>query len=95
MDVCSLPNDELSGTWVSLEQQIMPDLSGTNKNDFKGDVPFLHPFYNDWEFYIAPDPQYIRLLAFSTATYHQGWLVPTGFPTCTKLGITSAWSPRS
>ena len=32
-------------------------------NDFRADVPFQHPFYNDWEFYIAPDQQYTSLLA--------------------------------
>ena len=30
------------------------------------DNPFLHPFGNDWEFYLAPDPQYEFLAAPST-----------------------------
>src|ERR1700676_4969961 len=27
------------------------------------EVPFTHPFANDWEFYIAPDRHYVDLLA--------------------------------
>lgn len=27
------------------------------------DVPFLHPFYNDWTLYLAADPQFANLLA--------------------------------
>jgi hypothetical protein len=35
---------------------VMPKLSDQ-------DVPFTHPFGFDWEFFIAPDPQYTSLLA--------------------------------
>lgn len=37
---------------------IHPELSGS-------DVWFSHPFGKDWEFYVAPDPQYASLLAAS------------------------------
>src|SRR5689334_20723388 len=35
---------------------LKPEVSGS-------DNPFLHPFANDFEFYIAPDPQYFDLVA--------------------------------
>lgn len=37
---------------------LLPQLSGT-------DLPFSHPFGNDWECYVAPDPPYQSLLASS------------------------------
>jgi hypothetical protein len=59
------PTSELNGD-VGISGTALVEgngLSGTNMNDFRADVPFQHPFYNDWEFYIAPDPQYTSLLA--------------------------------
>jgi hypothetical protein len=56
--------------WVVSE----PDISGADNPGQLGDVPFVHPFgaldsggnwTGDWEFYIAPDPQYEGLLASS------------------------------
>jgi hypothetical protein len=41
----------LSGTVIS-----KPETSGS-------DNPFLHPFLNDYEFHVAPDPRYFDLLA--------------------------------
>src|SRR5262249_51466233 len=35
---------------------VWPHISGE-------DLPFTHPFGNDWEFFIAPDQQYTSLLA--------------------------------
>jgi hypothetical protein len=50
------------------------EISGADNPGQLGDVPFVHPFGHvdsggnwtgDWEFYIAPDPQYEGLLASS------------------------------
>jgi len=35
-------------------------------NDPQADVPFLHPFYNDWTLYLAADPQFSNLLSPGT-----------------------------
>jgi hypothetical protein len=59
------PGDELRGDVGVSGWALKVEFSGKNKNDFLGDVPFLHPFYNDFEFYIAPDQQYFSLLANS------------------------------
>jgi hypothetical protein len=38
-------------------------LSGDDPNDFSRDMPFLHPFYNDWDMFVAVDEPFYRLLA--------------------------------
>lgn len=54
------PNDEAGGNvgasgWACSINTKAP-------TDFHADVPFLHPFYNDWTFYLALDPPYESLL---------------------------------
>lgn len=41
---------------------VAPDLSGH-------DIPFTHPFGNDFEFSVVPDPEYVSLLAPSNKGY--------------------------
>src|SRR5215472_7954762 len=56
--------------WVSVlnpgtEQDDQVGLTGTavKPDDSQFDIPFTHPFGNDFEFTIAPDPAYDGLLA--------------------------------
>jgi hypothetical protein len=51
-------NVGLSG-WVCSVNRKPPD-------DPQADVPFLHPFYNDWTLYLAADPQFSNLLSPGT-----------------------------
>src|SRR5207248_11210685 len=34
------------------------------------DMPFTHPFYNDWTFYLAPDPRFKSLLSCGDIAVH-------------------------
>ena len=54
--------NELGGN-VGLSGEVLDQKLSGSDNDFSRDMPFLHPFYNDWECYIAPDKQYASLLA--------------------------------
>jgi hypothetical protein len=51
------PDSEYEQPAVGLSGTVIgPELSGS-------DNPFLHPFLNDYEFYVAPDQRYLDLLA--------------------------------
>jgi hypothetical protein len=55
------PADELGRNvgiagWVCAVDKKPPD-------EFNRDVPFTHPFHNDWTFYLAPDPQHPNLMS--------------------------------
>jgi hypothetical protein len=56
-------DDELKGNVGLSGTVVMEKLSSVDPNDFGADVPFTHPFYNDWEFFIALDDIYTSLLA--------------------------------
>jgi hypothetical protein len=78
--------------WVSVlnpkvEQDDQVGLSGTviEWDDSANDLPFTHPFGNDYEFTIAPDNAYTSLLAHANRdpngvdSYKESWQLAGGF----------------
>jgi hypothetical protein len=61
------PNDQFDTPGVNLVGisgwVVMSPTVALRQGISGGDVPFTHPFGFDWEFYVAPDPQYDCLLA--------------------------------
>ncbi len=57
------PHDERGGDMAVSGVVCEQHLSGVDPDDFHRDMPFVHPFHNDWEMYIAPDELYLSLLA--------------------------------
>ncbi len=63
------PNDQFDTPGVNLVGLsgwvVMPAEIAARHGISDSDVPFTHPFGFDWEFFVAPDPQYNCLLASS------------------------------
>ena len=92
--VCSnqrwLENDSPVWQWTPLlnsATELSSDIFGVsgvavNPDISSEDVPFTHPFGKDFEFFIAPDPQYVNLLALNNLgesihidpEYHQAYV---------------------
>jgi hypothetical protein len=85
--------------WVSVlnpqvEQDDQVGLSGTavNPNPAGTDLPFTHPFGNDFEFTIAPDPAYAGLLATankdpSNTAYAPDWAAAKASSISVPVGL--------
>jgi len=61
----------ISGVNPNDAGDVTEDFSGNaNRFNVNADVPFTHPFGTDWDGWIAPDPQYLPLLAPSATDPH-------------------------
>jgi hypothetical protein len=54
--------DEMGGD-VAMSGTVCEDHLSGGDDYFDRDMPFLHPFHNDWEMFVAPDESYRYLLA--------------------------------
>ncbi len=54
--------DEI-GADVAVSGFVCEDHFSGDDDDFSRDIPFTHPFHNDWEMIVAPDEPYLLLLA--------------------------------
>ena len=75
-----LSNEMLAGVSGTVVYPAPESANDAHPELSKNDVPFTHPFGNDFEFFVAPDTQYLQLLGITNAYLHEAasWLQVKG-----------------